>query len=305
MVFWTSICVTVVMLIIVAIEVGRSIKAENDFDDLRDLVNATTTSSTEPTCEPATATTTTEPVTETTSGEQTDASTTEAVTTTTVEETTTERPILEKYKALHELNNHMVGWIKIENSPIDYPVLEVEGDNDYYLHKDFYGEYSKPGQIIFDYRCDAAGPSTNIILHGHQMGDNTMFGSLVHYKKKYWFNSHPRIQFDTIYEEGEYEVFAAFLSKVYNTNDDVFKYYNFINADTEEEFNYYIENVKAMALYDTGITPVFGDELLALSTCEYSQENGRLVVVARKIKPAEPETVENETVTETQAINTK
>ncbi len=293
------------MLIIVAIEVGRSIKAENDFDELRELVNNTATtaeSNIEPTCEPAT--TTAEPATETTpAGGQEDTSTTDA-TTTTVEETTTERPILEKYKALHEINNHMVGWIKIENSPIDYPVLEVEGDNDYYLHKDFYGEYSKPGQIIFDYRCDAAKPSTNIILHGHQMGDNTMFGSLVHYKKEYWFNSHPRIQFDTIYEEGEYEVFAAFLSKVYNTNDDVFKYYNFINADTEEEFNYYIENVKAMALYDTGITPVFGDELLALSTCEYSQENGRLVVVARKIKKEEPATGTTETETTTTAADT-
>lgn len=283
-VFWTSICVTALMLIIIGVEVYNSVKAANEFDDLRDVVNRSTTEADiQPTYEPAT----TEPVSEpsTTETESVADMTTEPVTTTVEVTTEPEREVLPQYKELHELNNHMVGWIKIEDTPIDYPVLEVEGDNDYYLHKDFYGEYSKPGQIIFDYRCDYEKPSTNIILHGHRMTDKTMFGSLRDYSKKSYYEKHKYIQFDTIYEEGTYEIFAVFKSKVYNNIDVVFKYYNFIDADTKEEFDDYINNVKELALYDTGITPIFGDELLALSTCDYSRDNGRLVVVARKISP--------------------
>lgn len=297
-VFWVSIAVTVLMLVIIGIEIGGNLKAASTDDDIREIKNNATSEAlyTEPTCEPATTLTpaVTEPSIEETVAEET---TTEEATT--EPETTTEevKEILPQYKELYEINNHMVGWIKIEDTPIDYPVLEVEGDNDYYLYKDFYGNYSKPGQIIFDYRCDFEKPSTNIILHGHRMSNKTMFGSLRDYAKKSYYEKHQYIKFDTIYEEGEYEIFAVFKSKVYNNVDEVFKYYNFINADTEEEFNDYIENVKKLSLYDTGITPVFGDELLALSTCDYSQENGRLVVAARKIEKTEA-VEEPETTTE-------
>lgn len=289
-VFWTSVTISVLMVILICAEVYKGIRASRDFDDLREIVNNATADETsdeevskEPTCEPVT-----EP--DTTTEEAEEASSSEPETEyTTEEETTVVKEILSQYRELHEINNHMVGWLKIEGTVIDYPVLEVEGDNDYYLKKDFYGNESKWGQIIFDYRCDYETPSTNIILHGHHMADGTMFGGLKKYLKKSYYKEHKYIQFDTLYEEGEYEIFAVFKSKVYNNVDEVFKYYNFINAYTEEEFNEYIRNVKELALYDTGITPVYGDELLALSTCEYSQENGRLVVVARKIKKAETE----------------
>lgn len=298
-VFWTSVSVSVLMILLICVEVYKGIKASRDFDDLREIVNNATTTesvsmeeSAESTCEPVT-----EPQATTDGSEETTAPALQE-TTTTIEETTTQREILDRYKEIHELNNHVVGWIKIEGTVIDYPALEVEGDNDYYLKKDFYGNESKYGQIIFDYRCDYETPSTNIILHGHHMADGTMFGGLMKYKKKSYYKEHKYIQFDTLYEEGEYEIFAVFKSKVYNNVDDVFKYYNFINAESEEEFNEYVKNVKEMSLYDTGVTPVYGDELLALSTCEYSQENGRLVVAARKIKKAETE--ESTSVTETQ-----
>lgn len=225
-VFWVSISVTVLMLVIIGIELGGNLKAAKTDDDIREIKNNATSEAlyTEPTCEPATTPAVTEPPIEETVAEET---TTEEATT--EPETTTEevKEILPQYKELYEINNHMVGWIKIEDTPIDYPVLEVEGDNDYYLYKDFYGNYSKPGQIIFDYRCDFEKPSTNIILHGHRMSNKTMFGSLRDYAKKSYYKKHQYIKFDTIYEEGEYEIFAVFKSKVYNNVDEVFKYYNF------------------------------------------------------------------------------
>ncbi len=285
-VFWTSVCVSVLMVVLICIELYQNVKAANDFEDLRGLVNNTTTESS--TVEDSPEQTTPEPTTEPTTTPEPETTTPEPETTTPEPETTTEeREILEQYREVHELNNHMVGWIKIPGTVVDYPVLEVEGDNDYYLKKDFYGEYSKHGQIIFDYRCDYAKPSTNIILHGHHMGDGSMFACLMSYKKEKFYKNHRYIEFDTLYEEGKYEIFAVFLSRVYNNVDDVFKYYNFIDANSEEEFNEYIENVKALSLFDTGITPVYGDEIITLSTCDYTQkdtDNGRCVVVARRVK---------------------
>jgi len=154
-------------------------------------------------------------------------------------------------------------------------------------HHDFYGNENRYGQIVLDYRCSIDPPTTNLILHGHHMKDGSMFGSLKKYKRKSYWKEHRYIHFDTIYEEGIYEIFAVFLSKVYYQNEDVFKYYNFVNAESEEEFNYFYENVKKLTNFSTGVVPKYGDSILTLSTCEYSQENGRLVVVARKLSADE------------------
>ena len=292
-IFWCAIVVFLASVGVIGVEFYGSIKSKNNFEDLRTLIDE----------EPITQDnidesagfgeeTSTEPVSseKETSNEasQEKESTTES--TATPEETTQEpKKILKKYAKLYKLNNNMIGWIRINGTIIDYPVLWVEGDNDYYLEHDFYGEKSKYGQIILDYRCDFEEPSTNLIFHGHHMADGTMFGSLRRYQKESYYNKHKYIQFDTIYEEGTYEIFAVFLSKIYNRDDRVFKYYNFIDAASEEAFDSYVASVKALSLYETGITPVYGDELIALSTCEYSQDNGRLVVVARRLSPEEAE----------------
>lgn len=286
-VFWTSICITVLMVVLIAIDLIQNIKSQQDFEDLREIVNnATATTTTDAAIEP-TAEPTTESPTETMPAETSATEVTTETETTTIEETTTaKKEILVQYQELYEINNHLAGWLKIDGTVIDYPVLEVEGDNDYYLKRNFYGKTDKNGQLIFDFRCDFERPSTNIIIHGHRMSSGAMFGSLKNYKKKSYYEEHKYVQFDTLYDEGNYEIFAVFLSKHYNNVDDVFKYYNFIDAASEEEYNYFIENVKALSLYDTGITPVYGEELLTLSTCDYYTENGRLVVVARKLAPA-------------------
>jgi len=292
-IFWCAIAVFLASVGVIGVEFYGSIKSKNNFEDLRTLIDEEPI--TQDNIDESTGfgeETSTEPVSseKETSNEasQEKESTTES--TATPEETTQEpKKILKKYAKLYKLNNNMIGWIRINGTIIDYPVLWVEGDNDYYLEHDFYGEKSKYGQIILDYRCDFEEPSTNLIFHGHHMSDGTMFGSLRRYQKESYYNKHKYIQFDTIYEEGTYEIFAVFLSKIYNRDDRVFKYYNFIDAASEEAFDSYVASVKALSLYETGITPVYGDELIALSTCEYSQDNGRLVVVARRLSPEEAE----------------
>ena len=115
------------------------------------------------------------------------------------------------------------------------------------------------------------------------MKSGKMFGTLNKYSQKAYYDEHPIIKFDTIYEKGEYQVMYVFRSKVYTVEDKVFKYYQFFEAKTQEEFDSFYNNIKKMSLYDTGVTAEFGDEFITLSTCVYHTTNGRFVVVGRRI----------------------
>ncbi len=199
--------------------------------------------------------------------------------------TPTEPQILPQLAELYEQNGDLAGWIKIEGTEIDYPVMYTPEDGEFYLYRTFEGEEdpTKEGCLFIDEHCTIDPRSTNLLIHGHNMKNGSMFHTLLEYKDGDFYKEHPKIEYCTLYEEEEYEIVAAFLTKIYNKNDDVFKFYQFYNAENEEEFAYYIENIQKLALYDTGITPEYGDELITLATCEYSQENGRMVVVARKV----------------------
>ena len=197
---------------------------------------------------------------------------------------------------VHGINPDTAGWLSIDGTVIDYPVMQTPSDEQYYLNRDFDGKYSAYGCIIADTDSvigtgtkannydDGSIPSTNIILHGHNMKNGTMFGGLDKYRDQTYEKSHSRIKFSSLYEEREYEVCAVFLSQVYKKSDDVFKYYQFFNADTEEEFNDFYKNIKSMSMYDTGVDAAYGDEFLTLSVCAYHVDNGRLVVVAKRIR---------------------
>ena len=191
--------------------------------------------------------------------------------------------VLDEYKTLYEKNKKLIGWIKIDDTIIDYPVMQTS-DNDYYLDHNFNQEYDKNGSLFLD--CDSSiyPRSTNLIIYGHHMKSGQMFGQLQMYAKESYAKKHSVIQFDSIYEEGTYQVMYVFRSQVYNEDDLVFKYYQFIQANSEEEFNSYMEEMAAMSLYDTGVTASYGDSLLTLSTCDNSQTDGRFVVVAKRIK---------------------
>ncbi len=196
---------------------------------------------------------------------------------------TEEKPaMLDKYTALYAENKDLAGWLTIDGTKIDYPVMQG-GDDEYYLHHDFYGEDSEYGCLYVKAQADLDA-GTNFIIYGHNMKDGSMFGELDSYLQESFYREHPAISFDTLYEERSYEIIAVFLSQVYNADDDVFKYYRFYEADTQEEFDDFYGNVKKRSLYDTGVKAQFGDTFLTLSTCAYHVEDGRLVVVARRVK---------------------
>lgn len=191
--------------------------------------------------------------------------------------------MLEQYRALYEENSDLVGWLSIEDMIIDYPVMQCE-DDEYYLHHDFYGEDSKYGCLYVRSAADVDTPGTNFIIYGHNMKDGSMFGNLDLYRKESFFREHPVISFDTLYEERTYEILAVFRSQVYHSDEDVFKYYQFYEAQDQEEFDSFYENIKELSLYDTGVTAEFGDTFLTLSTCAYHVTDGRFVVVAKVVR---------------------
>ncbi len=198
-----------------------------------------------------------------------------------------EKEVLDEYKNLLIKYKKLIGWLTFDDKTIGgesgFPVMQTV-DNEYYLRHNMDQESDKNGTIFMDKDCDVLKPSTNFIVYGHHMKSGKMFGKLDLYEDPEYCEKHPYIKFDTIYEKGTFEVMYVFRSRVYNEEEIVFKYYQFIDANTEQEFNSYMEEMASMSLYDTGVTAQYGDQLLTLSTCDYQEKNGRFVVVAKKIK---------------------
>ena len=184
----------------------------------------------------------------------------------------------EKYGALYEQNKDFVGWIQIDGTNINYPVMQTPDNPDYYLKHSFEKTWSDYGVPYLDEAC-VIGQSNNLVIYGHHMSNGSMFCDLELYSDPAFCMDHPVIRFDTLTSFGEYEVIAVFR---YNTNQETFRYDREVNMD-EGRFSWFIEQVHARELFSTGKDASFGDQLLTLSTCEYTYKNGRLVVVARKV----------------------
>ena len=191
--------------------------------------------------------------------------------------------ILEEYSDVFALNQKLIGWIKIDGTKVDYPVLQTS-NNDYYLDHNFDQEEDKNGSIFLDKDCSILPRSQNLLIYGHNMKSGKMFGTLKNYKDESFYKEHPQIQFDTIYEKGTYDVMYVFSEVVHEETEVTFKYYQFINANSADEYNSYMNDMAEMSLYDTGVTSVYGDALLTLSTCDYTQGAERFVIVAKKVK---------------------
>jgi sortase B len=191
--------------------------------------------------------------------------------------------ILPAYVDLYAENSDLVGWLQVDGTQIDYPVLQNQDDSEYYLHRGFDKDYLYAGSLFLDINSDILLPSANFLIYGHNMKNGSYFGQLPEYLDQLFCKQHPSFRFDTIYESGEYEVIAVVLTKIYNQSDEVFKYYKWGLIDNEEDFNYYVENMKALSVYDTGKTAAWGDQLVTLSTCYYQTDNGRCVVLGRKL----------------------
>ena len=194
----------------------------------------------------------------------------------------TVQEILPEYLPFFEQNPDLVGWIKVEDTKINYPVLQSPLDNkNFYIDHDFYGRPRGCGAIYVRETCDVFKPSDNITMYGHHMKDMSMFAGLDYYWDKAFWETHQTFTFDTIFEHHTYQVFAVFRTTA-NLGAG-FSYHQFENASSEKAFNEFVNTVKQMSPYDTGITPQYGDKLVCLSTCEYTLDNGRLVVVGVRI----------------------
>lgn len=194
-----------------------------------------------------------------------------------------ELAVLPEYETLYNKNKRLIGWLKIDDTIIDYPVMQTS-NNEYYLDHNFNQEYDRNGSLFMDAACDVVHRNTNLIIYGHHMKSGKMFGNLNSYSSKEYCEKHSTIRFDTIYEKGLYQVMYVFRSRIYNEDEVVFKYYKFFDAASEKEFESNMQEMAALSLYDTGVTASFGDELLTLSTCDSSEPDGRFVVVAKRIQ---------------------
>ena len=177
---------------------------------------------------------------------------------------------------LYLINNDVVGWIRIEGTNINYPVMQ---NSEYYLRRNIYKEYSTYGTPFLADYCNI-NLSDNLIIYGHHIKGFKMFGELEHYKNKEYYDKHKTINIYTLNDERKYEIIYVFRTFT-NTK---FDYYNYINFNDESEFNTFNSKCKELAFFDTQIQCNYGDKFITLSTCDYTSENARFVVIAKQIK---------------------
>lgn len=203
--------------------------------------------------------------------------------------------ILSEYQSLYNANQDIVGWIKVNDTKIDYPVMQTKNNPEYYLRRNFDKANDNLGTPFVDYRCDVLPEqSLNVIIYGHHTSSDRAFRWLLNYAYEGWYRKHTKIQFDTLKERGTYEVVSAFYYDATNVDisnnskGNLFEFYNYIEYDNSEGFGKYTSKLKKQSLYDTGIDLKGTDHFITLVCCapkEYSgiEKNGRFIVVARKI----------------------
>lgn len=202
-------------------------------------------------------------------------------------------------KLLLERNEDVVGYIRIPGTNISYPVVQRrrEDGNDYYINRNIDGEKARAGTIFLDWRnyfdyvengARVLDNSQNLIIYGHDMKDESMFGGLQKYEDvDGYYSEHPIIELSSNYETYNYKIFAYFISDAEDETETKFEYWNILNFAGEEDFYEYVNNVKKRALTHNDVDVVYGDQLLTLSTCNSIFDTGRLVVMARLMRDGE------------------
>ena len=190
-----------------------------------------------------------------------------------------------RFAALRDKNSDFIGWISIDGTNLDFPVMYAPDNKDFYLRHDFNKAYSVYGVPYLDEQTTlgANAESDNLIIYGHNMKDGSMFADLAKYRSKDFWQSHKTVWFDTALGSCAYEIFAVIHTTVQADAADAFPFYRFVDAAAPEEFADYVSACKARALYDTGISAEYGDKLLTLSTCDNITDDGRLLVIAKRI----------------------
>ena len=194
-----------------------------------------------------------------------------------------EKMLLPELAELYQQNGDLVGWISIADTNINYPVMQSVNEPNFYLKHGFDKDYSDYGCPYVQEDCDVQEPSDNLVIYGHHMSNGSMFAHLEKFKNKDFWSEHRIITFNTLTDKQEYEIVAVFRTVVYTDSPEAFKFYRFIDAESANEFDDFIAKCKELSFYDTGVTAEYGDKLITLSTCEYSRNNSRLVVVAKHI----------------------
>ncbi|WKY45830.1 class B sortase [Eubacteriaceae bacterium ES2] len=178
------------------------------------------------------------------------------------------------FESLKAQNPDTVGWILIDGTPVNYPVMQ-SSDNDFYLHHNFYKESSIPASIFLDYLCNSVN-TRNYVLYGHYMSDESMFGSLWNYQDQAYLEEHPIIQFDTPGNKGDWEIFSVYTVPA----DYEYRQPEFIDNN---DFFQYVSRLKANSAYQINVEPTPNDTILTLSTCIYTFDDARFVVQARRV----------------------
>lgn len=200
--------------------------------------------------------------------------------------------VIGKYVDLYEANSDIIGWITVDGTKIDYPVMQTQDDPEFYLRRNFQKEHATAGVPFMDASSDIFVPTSNFLIYGHNMKNGTMFHDMLKYKDKSFYQEHKTFRFDTIYKggQGTYEIIAAGYSKTYPEDSDAFKYYQYAGITSRSDFNEYLKGVKELSEYNTGVSAEYGDQLVTLSTCAYHEKNGRFFIVgkrtdAKQVKP--------------------
>lgn len=214
--------------------------------------------------------------------------------------------LLPSAEMLLKENADTVGWIKIDDTKIDIPVVSKLGNpegNDFYLTHSFDGSKNKAGTVFLDYRSKIGykKQSDNLVLYGHNQKDGTMFGQLKKYKGNTdFYKEHPIVHFNSNYETGEYKIISYFVASVLpeqDANGEVFDYHNYIEFDDKARYEDFISEVMSRSQIITNVDCKYGDKFLTLSTCSNEFEPSRFVVVARKVRKGEEATVDTSAVT--------
>ncbi|AXI00631.1 SrtB family sortase [Sporosarcina sp. PTS2304] len=183
-----------------------------------------------------------------------------------------------QFHKLHAVNEQIVGWISVEGTKVNNPILQSE-DNDFYLNRNFNKEKSRAGSVFMDFRNDITDMNQNTVIYGHAMKNDTMFGSLKKFGQQEYADEHSTIYVDTLYEGYDIEVFAA-----YETTIDF--YYIETDFQTKEEYAHYLQEVQSRSLINTPVTVGTEDRIVTLSTCNNSvnSKDKRYVVQGKLVK---------------------
>ncbi len=200
---------------------------------------------------------------------------------------------LKAFDELYAQNKDIAGWIKINNTVIDYPVYQsAPEDPEYYLHRTPKHKQSNYGSIFMDSRIDMSTDDyRDVILYGHHMADGSMFAPISKYKKLDFYKKSPTVTFNSIYENAEWKVFSVFITNTDEKHGDVF-YFIRTKFQDDNDFMGFVTQLRVRSMLDIPVDVQADDKILLLSTCSYEFEGFRTVVCARKVRPGESNKVD-------------